>query len=74
MSPPPTVRLEITPTHSQYKQLCDDLRELRRLGAETNTAAIINAVRDAATSHRIGPHTDKRTEGRLPTPRSRDRR
>lgn len=73
-APPHIVRLEITPTDSQYKQLCADLRELRRRGAETNTAAIVEAVRDAAASRKIGARSIKRTEERMRAPRSRNRR
>jgi hypothetical protein len=47
--PPRIVRLGITPTPSQHKQLCDDLRELRRRGAETNTAAGEGAAMKAAS-------------------------
>ncbi len=72
-SPPHTVRLEIIPTHRQYMQLCNDLRELRRRGAETNTVAIIDAVH-AATSHKIEARTYKRAEGRMRAPRPRNRR
>lgn len=71
--PPPTVRLEIIPTHRQYTQLCNDLRELRRRGAESNTVAIIDAVH-AATSHKIEARTFKRAEGRMRAPRPRNRR
>jgi len=73
-SPPHIVRLEITPTQSQYRQLCDDLRELRRRGAATNTVAIIDAVRDAASSRRIEARSHKRAEGRMRAPRPRTRR
>lgn len=66
--------IEITPTPEQYVQLCRDLAKLRSLGAPSNTAAIIEAVSDAATSRRIGARPRKRTEGRLPTPRSSNRR
>jgi phosphopantothenoylcysteine synthetase/decarboxylase len=71
--PPQIVRLEITPTHSQYKQLCDDLRELRRRGAETNTVAIIEAVH-AATSHKIEARSNEWAEERMRAPRPRNRR
>jgi hypothetical protein len=47
--PPRIVRREITPTPSQHKQLCDDLRELRRRGAEINTAAGGDAAMKAAS-------------------------
>lgn len=50
---PKVVRIEITPTASEYRQLCDDLRELRKRGAKTNTAAIVQAVRAAALGGRI---------------------
>jgi hypothetical protein len=47
------VRIEITPSASEYRQLCRDLGELRRRGAETNTAAIVEAVRAAASARKI---------------------
>ncbi|MGN6216149.1 MAG: hypothetical protein ACTHN7_04215 [Solirubrobacterales bacterium] len=50
---PKVVRIEITPTPNEYRQLCDDLRELRKHGAKTNTAAIVEAVRAAALEGRI---------------------
>jgi hypothetical protein len=46
----PTVRLEITPSATQYDQLCRDLGALRRAGAPTNTAAVLSAVRVAASA------------------------
>jgi hypothetical protein len=49
----PAPRIEITPSVSEYRQLCDDLRELRKKGAKTNTAAIVEAVRAAALGGRI---------------------
>lgn len=43
------VEIVITPTSAEYEQLVEDLRKLRDLGgAETNTAAIISAVREKA--------------------------
>lgn len=47
--PPRIVRLEITPRSEECKQLCDDLRELRRRGTETNTAAGEGAAMKAAS-------------------------
>lgn len=47
---PRAVRIEITPSPEEYRRLCEDLGELRKRGAETNTAAIVQAVRDAASS------------------------
>jgi hypothetical protein len=47
--PAPTrPRLEIIPDARQYEQLCRDLKLLRRLGATSNTDAIIDAVRQHA--------------------------
>jgi hypothetical protein len=65
--------IEITPTPAQYEQLCRDLKKLRRLGAASNTAAIIEAVRGAAEGSSIGRPENGRGE-RLGAPRSRDRR
>lgn len=47
--PPRIVRLGITRTPSQCKQLCDDLRELRQRGSETNPAAGEGAAKKAAS-------------------------
>jgi hypothetical protein len=55
-------RIEITPTPAQYAQLCDDLKKLRGSGAVSNTAAILEAVRDAAE------------RGKMPDGKSRKRR
>jgi hypothetical protein len=41
--------IEITPTSAQYEQLCRDLKMLRKLGAPSHTAAIVQAVHAAAT-------------------------
>lgn len=40
--------IEITPDSTQYGQLCRDLAALRRAGAPTNTAAVLQAVHAAA--------------------------
>jgi len=65
-------RIEITPTPEQYDQLCHDLKALRRSGATTNTAAILDAVRAAAARGKIQrTTTTKRTRGarsRSPVP------
>jgi hypothetical protein len=65
-------RIEITPTPEQYDQLCRDLKALRRSGAPTNTAAILDAVRAAAARSKIQRTTTaKRTRGarsRSPVP------
>jgi hypothetical protein len=45
--------IEITPTADQYRQLCQDLKKLRRSGAESNTDAILEAVHSAAANGRI---------------------
>lgn len=41
--------IEITPTPEEYEQLCRDLARLRKLGAPSNTAAVLAAVGAAAT-------------------------
>ena len=41
-------RIEITPSVTQYTQLCRDLKKLRKLGAPSHTAAIVAAVHAAA--------------------------
>jgi hypothetical protein len=40
--------IEITPTPEEYRQLCHDLAKLRKLGALSNTAAVLAAVHTAA--------------------------
>jgi hypothetical protein len=40
--------IEITPSESAYRQLCRDLETLRAAGAESNTAAVLEAVHQAA--------------------------
>lgn len=67
------VRVEITPSASEYRQLCEDLGELRRQGAETNTAAIVEAVRVAAAAGRIGTRSAN-GKGALPRPQPRNRK
>lgn len=52
-SPTPGPCIEITPTPNEYKQLCLDLEKLRRLGALSNTEAILAAVRSAAINGKI---------------------
>ena len=47
------VRIEITPSVSEYRQLCRDLKTLRGKGAASNTAAILDAVRAAAANGKI---------------------
>jgi len=46
-------RIEITPSLRDYEQLCRDLKKLREAGAISNTAAILDAVRDAAERRKI---------------------
>jgi hypothetical protein len=53
-SPATNPRIEITPSVAQYRQLCRDLGKLRKLGAPTNTAAILDAVHVAAQGHKLG--------------------
>lgn len=47
------IRIEITPSPSEYGRLCRDLKTLRRKGATSNTAAILDAVRAAAAKDKI---------------------
>lgn len=57
-------RIEITPSPSEYRQLVSHLRTLREAGAESNTAAILAAVKDAAAGGKIQrTSTPKRTRG-----------
>jgi hypothetical protein len=44
--------IEITPSPEQYRQLCCDLETLRAAGAESNTAAVIDAVHEGAHNAR----------------------
>jgi hypothetical protein len=41
-------QIEITPSVPEYEQLCRDLAKLRKLGAPSNTAAVLAAVHAAA--------------------------
>lgn len=50
------VEIVITPTEAQYRELCKDLEKLRAAGAETNTAAILEAVREKANRVRPKRH------------------
>lgn len=57
-------RIEITPTPGEYEQLCRDLKALRKAGAISNTAAILEAVKTAAAGGKIRAlKTPKRTRG-----------
>jgi hypothetical protein len=47
--------LEITPDTDQYEQLVGDLKLLRRLGAASNTDAIVEAVHQHAARKRGRP-------------------
>lgn len=47
----PSPRIEITPSLAQYRQLCRDLKKLRKLGAASHTAAIVSAVHAAAVDN-----------------------
>lgn len=52
--------IEITPTAAEYEELCRDLGKLRKLGAPSNTAAVLAAVHTAAAG--------KKTQGKSKTP------
>lgn len=73
---PARARLEITPDQREYEQLCRDLNLLRRLGAPTNTHAIIEAVHEhAERGAKMEPQRSKKSTGqRGNATRSRDRR
>ena len=45
---PADMEIVMTPTPAQYEQLVHDLGVLREAGAESNTQAIVDAVRAAA--------------------------
>lgn len=45
------VEITITPSPDQYRQLCQDLEIMRDAGATSNTAAIIDAVHQAAEGY-----------------------
>jgi hypothetical protein len=60
----PEVKIEITPTLAEYQQLCEDLFALRRRGASSNTAAILDAVHAAAQHRKIrSSKAPKRSRG-----------
>ena len=54
--------IEITPTAEEYHQLCHDLAKLRKLGALSNTAAVLTAVH-AAAGGKMG-HDKSKNAGR----------
>jgi hypothetical protein len=66
-------RIEITPSPAQYEQLCRDLKILRKGGAASNTAAILDAVRAAAAGGTVGGGRRKPSGKRPVSPRSRRR-
>lgn len=53
------VEVVITPSEQQYRQLVADLEVLRQAGAESNTAALIAAVRAEADRVRSTPKLRK---------------
>jgi hypothetical protein len=68
--------IEITPSPEQYRQLCKDLKTLRAAGAESNTAAVLEAVHQAAQNARkettMAEHKEmagRRTNAPGPEPR-----
>ena len=68
----PALRIEITPTPSQYCELCRDLETLRGRGAHSNTEAILQAVRAAALDDRIPtPKSNGKGARERPNPRNR---
>lgn len=56
-------RIEITPSAAQYKQLCRDLAKLRRTGAPSHTAAIVEAVHAAAAGGTLGHAQNEKPGG-----------
>jgi hypothetical protein len=64
--------VEITPSPSEYEQLCSDLQELRLSGAISNTAAILDAVRAAAVGSKMlrqaAPQRTRGARSRSPVP------
>ena len=61
--------LEITPTEAQLRQLLADLQILReRTGAASNTAAILDAVHEAAYGRRDHEAAERRRHAPGPTP------
>jgi hypothetical protein len=63
-------RIEITPSATQYRRLYRDLAVLRAAGATSNTAAIVEAVHDAAMRSMLGGD-DRRRPGDAETPPAR---
>jgi hypothetical protein len=68
--------IEITPSPEQYRQLCRDLKTLREEGADSNTAAVLEAVHQAAHNARkettMAEHEEmagRRVNGPGPEPR-----
>lgn len=55
--------IEITPSPAEYDQLLRDLARLRELGATSNTAAVVEAVR-AASDAKIRPEATTEKAGR----------
>jgi hypothetical protein len=53
-------RIEITPSITEYRQLCRNLKALRDAGAESNTEAILKAVEQAVAAGRITRKTANR--------------
>jgi hypothetical protein len=53
------VEVVITPSEQQYRQLVADLEVLRDAGAESNTAALVAAVRAEADRVRATPQLRK---------------
>jgi RecA/RadA recombinase len=50
------VEIVITPTEAQYRELSQHLETLRKAGAQSNTAAILAAVRESAGRVRSKRH------------------
>src|SRR5262245_18279431 len=64
----------ITPSAEQYRQLCRDLDALLAAGAESRTAAVVEAVRVAADQVRLDGSTKtagRRSNAPGPTPGGR---
>lgn len=55
---PREIQVIITPPLPAYRQLLRDLQELRIAGAESNTAAVVEAVHEAAA--RLRPSESRR--------------
>lgn len=69
----PPVRIEITPSVAEYRQLCRHLKTLRSRGAKSNTTAILEAVRAAADGGKIRSRS-KNGKGAQPRPQPRNRK